>query len=274
MPLLFSNKKGQNKNMGLNNVWVISAYTLQEALKNRVLWIIIAFSVIGIAGASFLGDFAIIETANTEVAVLSSFYRMGAVFTMMVLVVTTMVREFNDKCLELYLSLPLSRSAYFFGKLTGFFVIGVIIAAVFAAVLLLFNTKGVGYLAFWFVSLTCELMIITAISFFCVMTFNQQAPASIVTAFFFYLLCRAADDIVLISNSEIILHTTSAGYLDEMVDVLVYVLPSLGAFTRPEWLLYGIENFGETALVVIGQTIVYTFLLSGATLIDFSRKNI
>lgn len=256
-----------------NTVWVISAYTIQEALKNRVLWIVLAFAVIGIAGASFLGDFAIVETERTEVAALSSFYRLGAVFTMMVLVVTTMVREFNDKCLELYLSLPLSRAAYFFGKLGGFFVIGAAVAAVFALVLALY-TASFTALAVWFASLACELMVIAAISFFCVMTFNQQAAVSIIVAFFFYLLCRVSDDIVLISNSATILETTATSYLDEMVDVLVYVLPSLGSFTRPEWLMYGVDAVGEVALVVFGQTLVYTFLLSGAALIDFSRKNI
>lgn len=259
-------------NNTLANIAVITQYTLRESLKNRILWIAVVFAIIGVGGASFTGDYAIIETRRTEAAFLASFYRFCAVFAMMILVISTIVREFNDKCLELYLSLPISRVIYFAGKLLGFFITGVAVAAVYAAVALFYADATA--VLFWFFSLTCELIIIVAICFFCVMTFNQQMPASVVTAFFFYLLSRISDDIVLLSQSEVILHTPGVAYLKQLSEWLAAALPSLGRFTQSEWLIYNNPDVGALAPLIIAQTLIYVALLSGATLFDFTRKNL
>lgn len=259
-------------NKTLHNTLVIMRYTLRESLKNRILWIAGVFAIIGIGGASFVGDFSVVEYQQTETAVLASFYRFCAVFFMIVLVVSTMVREFNDKCLELYLSLPISRLTYFNGKLCGFFITGAAVAVIYAAIMLLYAPAGATLL--WLFSLICELILIIALSFFCVMTFNQQVPASVVTAFFFYLMCRASDDLVLIAQSEIIIHTAGAAYMTKAMEWFGLLLPSLGRFTRPEWLIYSDWNAAALAPLILAQTVIYCVLLSGAALFDFLRKNL
>ena len=60
----------------------------------------------------------------------------------------------------------------------------------------------------WFSSLACEIILMTTFGLFCVITFNQQVLASLSAAFLFYLLCRVSDTIYLISQGEILLHTT------------------------------------------------------------------
>ena len=256
----------------INNIWVITQYTLRESLKNRIFWIAGVFAIIGIAAASFVGDFAIIETRRTEVAVLSSFYRFVSVFAMMIFVISTMVREFNDKCLELYLSFPISRMIYFIGKLAGFFFTGFCVSVVYAAVLLLY-AEPIPVL-FWMFSLVCELMIVVSLGFFCVMTFNQQLPASMVTTFFFYMFCRISDSVVLISESDLVLNTLGALYLRTIIEWVVYVLPSLGRFTNSEWLVYNDPAIAELSPLLLGQTLIFVVLLGAATFFDFTRKNL
>lgn len=257
----------------LHSMSVIMRYTLRESLKNRILWIACVFAVIGIGGASFVGDFSTVEHARTELAILSAFYRFCAVFFMIILVVSTVVREFNDKCLELYLSLPISRIVYFGGKLGGFFITGAAIAAIYAAVMLLYEVPH-AVIAFWGMSLLCELILISALSFFCVMTFNQQVPASVVTAFFFYLMARASDAMLLIAQSDLIVHTAGAAYMTQAIEWFTTLLPKLGRFTRPEWLMYGDPAYGELLPLILVQTVLYTVLLSAAALFDFLRKNL
>ena len=250
---------------------VIMQYTLRESLKNRILWIAFVFAVIGIGGATFVGDFSTVEHERTEAALLSSFYRFCAVFFMIILVVSTVVREFNDKILELYLSLPISRIVYFGGKLGGFFLASAAIAVLYSAVMLLYASPGV--VAFWGFSLLCELILISAVSFFCVMTFNQQVPASVVTAFFFYLLARASDALLLLAQSEVIVHTAGAAYMTQTIEWFTKLLPNLGRFTRPEWLMYGDPAYADLLPMILAQTVIYTALLSAAALFDFLRKN-
>ena len=251
-------------------IFVIAYYTVREALRNRILWIALVFSVMGVGLAAFIGDVALVEHRVVEVTLLAAAYRYCAALVLMVLVISTLVREFNDKCLELYLSMTISRGIYFAGKLCGFFAVGALLAAVFGAVLLLYAEPTPAM--FWAVSLTCELAIVAVVAVFCVMSFNQQIPASFAASLVFYLMCRAADGIVLISKSEIILHTFGAAAMQVLVKSLVFVLPSLGRFARTEWLAYGGGDYGMPLIAL--QTAVYVSLIAAAAMIDFSRKNL
>lgn len=260
----------QNAHRDWTIIFIIAYYTVREALRNRILWIALVFSVMGVGLAAFIGDVAIVEHRVVEVILLAAAYRYCAALVLMVLVISTLVREFNDKCLELYLSMTISRGIYYAGKLCGFFAVGALLAAVFGGVLLLYAEPAPT--AIWALSLTCELAIVAAVGVFCVMSFNQQIPAAFAASLVFYLMCRAADGIVLISKSEIILHTAGAEAMQFLVKALVFVLPSLGRFARTEWLAYGGGDYGMG--VVALQTVVYVGLIAAATMIDFSRKNI
>ena len=167
----------------LRRVAVVALYTLREGLKNRVLWIAFVFALVGVGFAGFIGDVAVVEHRRVETALLAAAFRFCAALVAMIFVISTVVREFNDKCLELYLSLPVSRVVYFCGKLAGFFAAGAVVAAVFSAVLLFYAPPAA--VGWWFVSLSCELAVVSALALFCVLTFNQQIPASFAAAFFF-----------------------------------------------------------------------------------------
>lgn len=263
-------------------------YTVLESVRNRIVWVVLGFAVVGLALAAFVGDYAVVDNRRSEIGILAAFYRFAAALTLMALVVTTTTREFNDKCPELYLSLPLSRHAYVIGKLLGFFVIAAAVTSVFAAVLFLYiNTGAVNNaadtgdavgggaaLALWAGSLAGELMIVASVAFLCALTFNNQATASMVAVFFFYVLCRIGDDIVLISQSETLVHTTATSYLDEAARLLVAALPALGRFAQSEWLLYGIADAARTAALVGAQTLIYTTLATAMACVDFYRKNL
>lgn len=247
-------------------------YTLREAVRNRILWIAAVFSVMGMGLAGFVGDVAVTEERELKVILLAAAYRYCAALTLLVLVISTLAREFNDKCLELYLSLTISRMIYFCGKLGGFILAGALVSLVFGAVLLQYaETEEV---LLWTLSLACELAIVAAVGMFCVISFNQQIPASFAAGLVFYLMCRAADGIVLISQSAIILHTAGVEAMQFIVASLAFILPSLGRFARSDWLAYGTDFVAADMPLIALQTVIYVLLIGAATLVDFSRKNI
>ena len=63
--------------------------------------------------------------------------------------------EFNDKCLVLYLSLPISRAIYFVGKLAGFYIAGIIVAFIFSLIMAYYADFPRALL--WFSSLAAKL---------------------------------------------------------------------------------------------------------------------
>lgn len=252
-------------------VMIIARYTFIEGLRNRLFSLMLIAFVCGFGLVEFFGALALTETREIQSAFAAALSRWMIVFVIALFVTTSMVREFNDKGLELFLSLPLRRSAYFFGKLLGFLMLAVVVT-VFGCLLLLLYAPLPGVLA-WGVSLGCELAIVTAASLLCLFTFTHVTPAfSAVAAF--YVLARSIHDIQLISQSPL-LETGGAGqiFIEQIIRFIALVLPDFSVFTRTAWLVNQTACWQELAAVLI-QTLIYTALLCAAALFDFHRKNI
>jgi len=76
----------------------------------------------------FIGELAVTESAQIQSAISGMTLRLFAVFIICIFVITSMIREFNDKGFELIISLPLDRYSYLAGKMAGFCLLGVFIA--------------------------------------------------------------------------------------------------------------------------------------------------
>jgi ABC-type Na+ efflux pump permease subunit len=186
-------------------------------------------------------------------------------------VITSMVREFNDKGFELILSLPLPRAGYYFGKFLGFCAASLIVALAVGVTLAL--VAPLEQVALWGVSLACELLIICALSLVCMLTLNQTLPAfSVVAAF--YLLARSLDAIQLIGQGPFADPTSwSQHVMNGIVAAIAALLPNLDRFTDTAWLVYSTAEFSALG-PIFGQTLVYVVLLISAGLFDLYRKNL
>jgi ABC-type transport system involved in multi-copper enzyme maturation permease subunit len=254
----------------LKQIRTIAFYTLLEALRNRLIWLIAAVALIGIGLSGFLDALAITESRQIQVALLAAFLRFSAVFLIATFVVTSMVREFNYKGLELVLAMPLPRAGYLFGKLIGFGLLAVLPALLFGLLTLFFAAPAQA--AIWTISLLCELWIIAAFSLLCVLTFNQVLAAlSAVMAF--YLLSRSLSALQLIGAGHTVNHSLSQQVIGTVINIVSALLPHLDQFTRTEWLVYQTAN-AHMLITVLLQSAIFLVLLSGVSLFDFYRKNI
>jgi ABC-type transport system involved in multi-copper enzyme maturation permease subunit len=249
---------------------VIARYTVAEALRNRLLWLVAATIAASLIIAGFLHSVAITESSQIQSAILAAILRLSAVFIIVSFVVTSMVREANDKGLEIILALPLPRGSYFFGKLAGFTFTSVVLAVLFGLPLCLFAPwLQVGA---WTASLACELVIMTTLSLFCVMSLNQVTSA-LAAAAGFYVLCRSIGTIQVIAAAPL----DSAGslandFIRMAIDGVAMLLPHLDRVTRTEWLLYAAPDASVLAVAVL-DALLYGALLCGAALFDLYRKN-
>ncbi len=254
----------------LRQASTIAYYTLLEALRNRLMWLLGLILVAGIGISGFLGELAVTESAQVQVALLAAFFRLAAVFLVATFVVTSLVREFNDKGLELVLALPLPRAGYVLGKLAGFAALAVVPALLFGALTAFFAPPLQATL--WTVSLLAELWIVAAFSLLCVLTFNQiMAALSAVMAF--YLLARSIAALQLIGQGGISSDSLSQKVVAGVINAIALMLPRLDQFTRTEWLAYGGGGWATLAPLLV-QTALYMTLLTGAGLFDLYRKNL
>ncbi len=254
-----------------SKIFTIARYTFLEAMRNRLVWLIVAFIVIGFGLSQFIAEIAVAESAAFQSSFLAAMLRFFAVFTIALFVITSMVREFDEKGLELVLSLPIPRYQYLLGKLLGFSLLALMTAVLCGLVLLVHAPPG--QVALWVFSLSCELLIMTALSLLCLFTLSQVTLAlSAVMAF--YLLSRSIDAMQLMAHNPIVdSDSLSQRVIEGFVDSVAFLLPDLARFTSSEWLVYHTGSWQQMAPILV-QSVVYMVLLAGAALFDLYRKNL
>jgi len=257
---------------GLNarRIGAIARYTVLEAWRNRLaVLVIIAVTLLTLLSL-FARELAVTESGRLQTAILAATLRIAAVFLIGMYVINGLTREFNDKILELMLSLDLPRPSYLVGKFCGFSIVALAVAVI--ATIPIAVLAPVGSASAWGCSLALELLIITALSVFCITTFTQLLPAAtFVTAF--YLLARSISAIQLMSGADLLgvdALGQKAGRL--LADAMAIALPRLDMFTQTAWLVDGSAVY-PVLLSILLQTMVYVVLLLAAAMFDLYRKN-
>lgn len=254
----------------LTHVLTISKFTIIEALRNRLVLLTLLVIAISFGLIEFIGDLAITEHRVTQVAILAAFLRLSAMVMITLFVVTSTVRELQDKTLEMILAMSVRRSSYYLGKLIGFSYVVVIVSVMFVMMLLIYAPAE--QVVIWGVSLVLEMMLVVAFALVMLFTFNQ-IPAALTGVFVLYAASRTTTSIYLMSKYPVLPHTSTAQqFMDGFIELLTWFLPDLHRYTQTEWLTYGTASWGQLTPLLI-QTSIYLLLLSSLSLFDFHRKN-
>jgi ABC-type transport system involved in multi-copper enzyme maturation permease subunit len=251
-------------------VFSIARATLLEALRSRMLWIVGVLLAFAAVVAAFLHQVALIETARIQAAIIAALLRGCAGFLVAAFVVMSMVREYNDKVLELMLAQPWPRAAYLFGKFVGFSAAALALAAIVSVPLAFLAPPA--QVALWALSLAGELVILAAMSLFCVITLTHVVPA-LAAVLAFYVLGRSMAAIQIIAGAA----DASQAWTDRLatwiVTAIAAVLPRFDLMTQTAWLVDGLPAAGALGSVLV-QVAIYTALLVTAAQFDLHRQNL
>jgi len=243
---------------------------LLEARRGALPWLALATLAAGLGAAAFLSQVALTETAALQLAVLAALLRACAVFLIAAQVTAGTLREIQDKGLELMLSLPLSRTTHYLGRLAGYAACGVALALVFGAALLLWVPPLPALL--WGVSLALEVTLVAAAALFFAMTLPNLVAAIAATAGL-YLLARAMPAMQAIAGAPLDAETWADWLARRAVDAIAFLLPRVDDATRTEWLVYEVPSPGAYAAALAGLAL-YTVLVTAAGLFDFHRRSV
>lgn len=248
----------------------VALYVLIEARRSALPWLAAASVVAALALAGFLSQVAITEAATLQLSASAALLRACAVFLVATHVVASVVREANDKGQELAMALPISRPAWYLGKLLGFSAAGALIATLFALPLLVWAKPS--DLAAWWLGLAAEAAVIAAAALLFASALGQTV-AAIAAVLGLYLLARSMAAIQAIAGSPLAGDSVAGQAARWLADGLALLLPRLDALPRGDWLLYGAPPVAELALALAGLAISFA-LLAAAGLFDFSRRNL
>jgi len=249
---------------------VVARYTVIEALRSGLPWIALACIAAALGLSLFLSHLALSEGAALQAAAAAALLRACALFALAAHVVASVARAASDKGLELALALPLSRPAYYLGKLAGFALVGALLALAFALPLLAFGRPA--DVAAWGLSLAFEGALVAAAALLFASVLAQSVAAIAATAGL-YLLARAISAIQAIAGGPLADESAAGGAARGVADALALLLPRLDAVTRSDWLLYGAPGAGELGGSLAAMAL-YTALLAAAGLFDFFRRNL
>jgi ABC-type transport system involved in multi-copper enzyme maturation permease subunit len=247
---------------------ILVRLVLLEARRSALPWLAAAAVAAAVVAAAFLSSVALTEGRELRIAVVAALLRACAVFLIAAQVAASVQREIDDKGLEQMLSLPLSRTVHYLGRLAGFAVCGVVLAVIFALPLALWTPPG--WLALWALSLAAECTLVAAAAVFFSMSLGQLVGA-ISATLGLYLLARAMAAIQAIAAGPLADDSLAGLLARRIVDALAFVLPRLDTVTKSEWLLYGVPS-GSAYAWAVGGLVAYATLLSAAGLFDFYRR--
>ena len=248
---------------------ILARLALVEARRGGLPWLAAAGVAAALGLAAFLSQVALTEGRALQVAVVAALLRAFAVFLVALQVSASVIREREDKGLELMLSLPLTRASHYLGRLAGFAAMAALLALVFA--LPLFAWASPGAVALWAASLMLEGTLVATAALFFAMTLAQPVPA-IAATLGLYLLARSMAAVQAVAAGPLVEPSFANQAARFCVDAVALLLPRLEAVTRTEWLLYG--SPGATAYcAAVGALAVYAALLAAAGLFDFYRRS-
>lgn len=247
----------------------IARATLLEAARSRLIWLVAILCLLCLGLAGFIQQVAIIEAAQIQATVLAAILRAAAAFLTAAFVTMSIVREYNDKVVELMLAQPWPRGVYLAGKFVGFSTAAVALAVIVSLPLLPF--APLARLAPWTLSLGCELVIVAAMSLFCVITLAHVVPA-LATVLGFYVLARSIAAIQVIAAGSEASGAWAERAADAVIRAIALVLPRFDLMTRSDWLVAAMP--APTVLAgIVGQAVAYTVLLMAAAQFDLHRQN-
>ena len=250
-------------------VLTIARFTVLDAVRGRLGWLVAGFAIVGCVLAVFAGEVAITETQSFRSGLLGAWLRSCAVFTVGACVVSSAVRESHDKDLDLLLSMPSPRSTYLAGKLAGFAGVSMLTAGVCGLAVTWF--APLPQAALWATSLSLELFIVTAMSLLCAFTFSQVTWA-LGTVIGFYVLSRSMAALRIMAREPLVdSASTGQQFVGAFADALAFVLPDLDRFTESEWLIHGAGTISDLGFVTV-QSVIYVTLLFAAASFDLHRK--
>jgi ABC-type Na+ efflux pump permease subunit len=248
---------------------ILARLALLEARRGGLPWLAAASVAAAFGLAAFLSQVALTEGRSLQVAVVAALLRAFAVFLVALQVSASVMREREDKGLELMLSLPLTRASHYLGRLAGFGAMAAALALVFALPLLAWVSPAT--VALWAVSLMLEGTLVAAAALFFAMTLAQPVPA-IAATIGLYLLARSMAAIQAIAAGPLVEPSLASQAARFCVDAVALLLPRLDTVTQTEWLLYGSPGMAAYG-AAIGALAVYIALLAAAGLFDFYRRS-
>src|SRR2546430_3216381 len=257
---------------GARAIAAIARNAFREAVRDRVLYNLVLFVLLLIAGAIFLGELSAGQETKIIIDLGLSAMLLLGVFVAIFVGVGLVYKEIERRTLCAILARPIGRGQFLLGKYLGLcltLLVNVIIMGVGVSLALIYIRRGWDPLAIriWpaIMLIYFELMIITAVALL-FSTFSSPALSALLTFFVFVIGNFSADLKSLSSTSNQV-----AARL--VFRALYYLLPNLTTYSVITPAAHGLSPDMQTIMLAVAYTIVDSVVLLAVATLVFSRRN-
>ncbi len=263
-----------SKSAGLNirRTLAIARNAFREAVRDRVLYNLVLFVLLLIAGAIFLGELSAGQDARMIVDLGLSAMLLFGVFIAIFVGVGLVYKEIERRTLYAILSKPISRGQFLLGKYLGLcltLLVNVLIMGAGVSLALVYVRRGWDPLVFkiWpaILLIYVELMIVTGVALL-FSTFSSPALSALL-AFFVFVIGHFSADLKTLANSA---GSAPARWLFRS---LYYLLPNLSNYSPITAAAHGVVPDASATALSVAYAIFYLVVLLALATLVFNRRN-
>ena len=237
-------------------------YVLLLARRDRLLpALIFAVALVAALGAA-LGAVAVVEGRALALAFAAAAVRLVLALGAVALVLFGLRRLIDGDEVALMLSRPLARPRLLAALWAGYATVTLLPLPLAALALWLVGPPDAPGLTLWLASVGLEVGLLVAAALFFGLVLASPVVA-LLAVLGFYVLARSLGALLALAGS--------GGVAEPLLLALSALLPRLDLLGRGEWLIYGADIDGATALA-FAQGLVYVPLLLAAAAIDLARR--
>jgi hypothetical protein len=252
---------------------VTTRYAILTAIRDLLyVGLLLAFLFV-IALSIFIGGTALAEQRQMSIVYIATSTRIIFVVGMILFVCFHIRRMFDNKEINMILSMPISRLSFVLSYCLGFICVAILaILPVFLFLFLFFSINLAGTL-FWALSVLMEVMLVIAFALASAFILGS-ATTSALACFGFYVLSRIIGFFIaslaipesLYSDSKLSI------FMIALLKGISALLPRLDFYGKSSWLVYGVGGVQEVWLCVL-QFLPYFGLLLAVAVFDIKRKD-
>jgi ABC-type transport system involved in multi-copper enzyme maturation permease subunit len=272
-PDLTDNANPVKTGVAWRRVVAIARNAFREAVRDRVLYNLVVFVLLLIAGAIFLGELSAGQEAKIIVDLGLSAILLFGVFIAIFVGVGLVYKEIERRTLYAILSKPIGRGEFLLGKYLGLcltLLVNVAIMGVGLSLALLYVKRGWDPLVvrIWpaILLIYVELMILTGVAML-FSAFSSPALSALLT-FFVFVIGHFSSDLKTLANSM------GSAPTRWFFAGLYYLLPNLANYNAITTAAHGQVPEARAIIAAVGYGLIYIGVLLAATTLVFRRRNL
>jgi hypothetical protein len=244
----------------------LARLTLLEARRTAMGKAVVAAIAIAICLALFIDRIVLTDQERATVVTYAVLVRLAIVLLIGQAIIANTVRDLNERIVEHFLALPLTRMQYAIGKWLGW--VGVAAISGMAAGLPLLGFPGTPGRLAWTLSFVAEAMVVASLALLLALALGRIVTAMLAFCCM-YLFARISYLLVLLSNNMDAGHGSLVERFDaRYIELASYLLPRMDRFADTAWLAGGAIRFGPDIL----QGVIYIGLLAAVASIELRRR--